>query len=182
MKDTQYRAAWSVTLLISFLSLSAVSISKAANGDDWKFFGTHKKNSDFARPVDFFYLANQIHHLSNGNPLVWTEAVDVQAIYSHLKEDALDRADKKVENDYIPPYIKLNIPNSKRASDRKRDAEALALVVMAEEIADETLVDADFKTLVQLDCANQRYRIMSTPWALCTVCRSTRVSRLIGNM
>lgn len=154
------RNVWPKVMLLVAVILSTTAFGQGRIKDDWKIFAVDK-SSVWTLPVDIFYLANETHQLPNGNVLVWTEAVSVNAIRAYVSKQTFARVDKRIDNRYIPPLYKISGNPPKSEADRTSTANAIAMMIIAEEVADEADVPVEAKMLEQIDCVNQRNRLMS---------------------
>jgi hypothetical protein len=141
--------------------VARMTFGQEQTGDHWTYFGTQQGATNQKEQVDLFYLADQIHHYPDGTFLVWTETVSSKAVWAHSK-DVVDRVAIAINQGYFPPYFLHNVGQINTPAQKRAAAELMMDVITAERVADEGVLTPKLKVLVMLDCANQRYRLMST--------------------
>ncbi len=149
------------TITILMLAVAVSSSAFAQSRDDWKYYGTQDAGSTPKEAVDWFYLANQIHHQPDGTFLVWTEALNLKALFGRADKATVKRVGLAMKRGYVPPYVIANTGIVDTPPKKRSAAQLLATVIMAEELADEAFLTAKLRLLMQMDCANQRYQLMS---------------------
>jgi hypothetical protein len=115
---------------------------------DWKLYGLKSVDADQS---ELFYESSQIKHVQTAYILVWTKelsANEIEAVRRAKGRDLIDRVERKVAVNYVPPYGRIN----KLSRDEMKD------IISAEEIANDAEIQPRSQLLYELDCVGQMYR------------------------
>jgi hypothetical protein len=136
--------------LVASLAIGAGTLGLRAQTKplDWKLYGLRKVSSD---QMELFYERSQIKHVQTGYVLVWTmemSAKEIEATRRAMGKDLIDRVERKVAANYVPPYGRI----------KKLSRDEMIAVISSEEIANEAEIQPRTRLLYELDCPGRMYR------------------------
>lgn len=136
--------------LLTTLFLNSAKVLAA----DWKFYGS----SDLSKreTVIGYYDAASIERLSASHVRAWTKTISLSEVERIMKvEEVSKKAHRKIEAEYVPPYILLN-PKPEPGFD------ARMRIIVWEEAANYDVIKSKTKTFYELNCKRNKIRTLSS--------------------
>jgi len=134
--------------------LIAVFLTSAkAQGADWKFYGS----SDLSKgeTVIAYYDAASFERLSDSHVRAWTKTISLSEVERIMKvEEVSNKAQRKIEAGYVPPYI-LSNPKPEPGFD------ARMRIIVWEEAANYDVIKSKTKAFYELNCERNKIRTLS---------------------
>ncbi len=122
---------------------------------DWKFYGSSDLSE--SESVIAYYDAESIERLSDGHVRAWTKTISLSEVERIMKvEEVSKKAERKIKAGYGPPYI-LSNPNPKPSFENNMT------IVVWEEAANYDVIKSKTKASYELDCKENKIRILSIP-------------------
>jgi hypothetical protein len=136
--------------LVAGLAIGATTLGLRAQTKplDWKLYAVTKVSSD---QMELFYERSQIKHVQTGYVLVWTmklTAKEIEAARRAMGKDLIDRVERKVATNYVPPYGRI----------KELSRDEMIAVTSSEEIANDAEIQLHRRILYELDCPGRMYR------------------------
>ena len=136
--------------LVASLAIGAGTLGLRAQTKplDWKLYGLTKVGPD---QMELFYERSQIKHVQTGYVLVWTmelSAKEIEAVRRAMGKDLIDRVERKVAANYVPPYGRI----------KELSRDEMNAVISSEEIANDAEIQPRARLLYELDCPGRMYR------------------------
>jgi len=140
--------------ILFIASLITVFLTGAkAQGADWKYYGS----SDLSKgeTVIGYYDAASIERLSDSHVRAWTKTISRSEVERIMKvEEVSNKAQRKIEAGYVPPYI-LSNPKPEPGFD------ARMRIIVWEEAANYDVIKSKTKAFYELNCKRNKIRTLS---------------------